>query len=249
MVGLPLFERVRQRLKLTGADEILVYHARASASELNQACSIINDLTGLRRGKIGVSAVESVTRGLLLRILAEFWQRLPNVAAEVRTVGSRGALRLAAEGETELGIAFGTRVPKGTQRLAGASLSLGALLWPTTPPRDASISPGSRRVPVSSMPTRCATSTLSRPTAKRGLSRSCPISWSRKSNQVCGVASGENIVTAVRTNTSWCAMSRPPKGSSSWGRANTIELVQVNVPASQSQCLLAREASRFVRIH
>jgi Bacterial regulatory helix-turn-helix protein, lysR family len=30
VVGLPLFERVRQRLKLTGAGEILVYHARAS---------------------------------------------------------------------------------------------------------------------------------------------------------------------------------------------------------------------------
>jgi len=194
VLGLPLFERVRQRLKLTSAGETLIYHARASASELNQACSIINDLTGLRRGKIGSSAVESVTRGLLPRILARCCGR-------------------------------------------------------PTPPRDASISPGSRRVPVSSMPTRCATSTPSRPTAKRGLSRSCLISWSRKSYQVCGVASGENIVTAVRTNTSWCAMSRPPKGSSSWGRANTIELVQVNVPVSQSQRLLAREASRFVRIH
>jgi DNA-binding transcriptional LysR family regulator len=133
VLGLPLFERVRQRLKLTSAGEILVYHARASASELNQACSIINDLTGLRRGKIGVSAVESVTRGLLPRILAEFWTRLPNVAVEVRTVGSSEALRLVAEGETELGIAFDSRVPKGTQRLAGASLSLGALLWPGHP--------------------------------------------------------------------------------------------------------------------
>jgi DNA-binding transcriptional LysR family regulator len=133
LLGLPLFERVRRRLKLTSAGEILVYHARASASELNQACSFINDLTGLRRGKITVSAVESITRGLLPEILAQFWERLPNVAVEVRTVGSSEALRLVAEGETELGIAFDTKAPRGTQRLAVASLSLGALLWPGHP--------------------------------------------------------------------------------------------------------------------
>jgi len=133
VLGLPLFERVRRRLKLTSAGEILVYHARASASELNQACSFINDLTGLRRGKITVSAVESITRGLLPEILAQFWERLPNVAVEVRTVGSSEALRLVAEGETELGIAFDTKAPRGTQRLAAASLSLGALLWPGHP--------------------------------------------------------------------------------------------------------------------
>jgi DNA-binding transcriptional LysR family regulator len=133
ILGTPLFERVRQRLKLTSAGEILIYHARASSSELNQACAIINDLTGLRRGKIAVSAVESVTRGLLPRTLAEFWKRLPNVAVEIKTVGSSEALRLVAEGETELGIAFDAKVPRGTQRLASAALSLGALVWPGHP--------------------------------------------------------------------------------------------------------------------
>jgi DNA-binding transcriptional LysR family regulator len=130
ILGLPLFERVRQRLKLTSAGETLVYHARTSASELNRACAIINDLTGLRRGKVKISVVESAGRGLLPRILAEFWARLPNVAVEVRTVGSQDALQLVAEGETELGVAFEARLPRGTQRLAVANLSLGVLLWP-----------------------------------------------------------------------------------------------------------------------
>jgi DNA-binding transcriptional LysR family regulator len=130
VLGLPLFERVRQRLKLTSAGETLVYHARSSASELNRACAIINDLTGLRRGKVKISVVESAGRGLLPRILAEFWAHLPNVAVEVRTVGSQDALQLVAEGETELGVAFEARLPRGTQRLAVANLPLGALLWP-----------------------------------------------------------------------------------------------------------------------
>jgi DNA-binding transcriptional LysR family regulator len=132
-LGLPLFERVRQRLKLTSAGETLVYHARASASELNRACAVINDLTGLRRGKIKMSAVESVARGLLPRILTDFWTRLPNVAVEIRIVGSQEALRLVAEGEMELGIAFEARLPRGAQRIAVANLSLGVLLWPDHP--------------------------------------------------------------------------------------------------------------------
>ncbi|CAN5545458.1 LysR family transcriptional regulator [soil metagenome] len=132
-LGTKLFERIRQRLKLTSAGEILVYHARASAGELDRACAIINDLTGLRRGKVRVSAVESVTRGLLPRVLAEFWQQLPNVSVEVRTVGSQEALRLVAEGETDLGIAFDARPPRGTRQIAAASLRLGALLWPGHP--------------------------------------------------------------------------------------------------------------------
>jgi len=129
-IGIPLFERVRQRLKLTSAGETLVYHARSSAAELNRGCAIINDLTGLRRGKIGVVAVESVARGLLPSILAAFWQQMPNITVEVRTAGSQEALRLVVDGEAEFGIAFDARVPSGALRLAGANLALGALLWP-----------------------------------------------------------------------------------------------------------------------
>ncbi len=45
-LGTPLFERVRQRLKLTSAGELLLYHARQSITELARAWSEINDLSG-----------------------------------------------------------------------------------------------------------------------------------------------------------------------------------------------------------
>ncbi|TIV93574.1 MAG: LysR family transcriptional regulator, partial [Mesorhizobium sp.] len=38
-IGTPLFERVRQRLKLTSAGELLLYHAKVSTSELGRATS------------------------------------------------------------------------------------------------------------------------------------------------------------------------------------------------------------------
>ncbi|WP_312858697.1 LysR family transcriptional regulator [Rhizobium sp. G21] len=64
-LGTPLFERVRQRLKLTSAGELMLYHARASLGELNRACNEINELHGLHRGSLSVAVVESVARGLM----------------------------------------------------------------------------------------------------------------------------------------------------------------------------------------
>jgi DNA-binding transcriptional LysR family regulator len=132
-LGAPLFERARQRLKLTSAGEILLYHARASIAELNRATAFIDDLQGLRRGSVAVAAVESVTRGLLPGVLAHFWERYPEVTVEVKTTGSRQAFELVLQGDCDLAIAFDVRVPKTAQRLAGASLRLGALVPPHNP--------------------------------------------------------------------------------------------------------------------
>lgn len=128
--GTPLFERARQRLKLTSAGEILLYHARSSVAELDRASAFIGDLQGLKRGRVGIAAVESATRGLLPDVLSRFWKRYPDVSVEVRMTGSQQALAAVLESDCDLGIAFDVRIPKSAQRLAGASLKLGALVRP-----------------------------------------------------------------------------------------------------------------------
>jgi DNA-binding transcriptional LysR family regulator len=132
-LGAPLFERTRQRLRLTSAGEILVYHAGASVAELERARAFIGDLQGLRRGSVGIAAVESVARGLLPETLSRFWKRHPDVAVQVTTTGSQQAFEAVARGECDLAIAFDARLPKATQRLASASLRLGALVSPKHP--------------------------------------------------------------------------------------------------------------------
>lgn len=132
-MGAPLFERVRQRLKLTSAGETLAHHARASQRELGRACAFIEDLQGLRRGQVSVVAVESVTRALLPRVLARFWQSHPNVTVEVRTAGSQEAVEALADGHCDLAVAFDVRLPRQSKRLASAQLNLGALVAPSHP--------------------------------------------------------------------------------------------------------------------
>ncbi len=129
----PLFERVRQRLQLTSAGETLAYHGRASQRELSRACSFIEDLQGLRRGRISIAAVESVTRALLPEVLGNFWQRFPNVTVEIRTAGSEEALEALSEGTCDLAIAFDAPLPRKAKRLSSSHLHVGALVAASHP--------------------------------------------------------------------------------------------------------------------
>ncbi|KRB61171.1 LysR family transcriptional regulator [Rhizobium sp. Root708] len=129
-LGTPLFERVRQRLKLTSAGELMLYHARLSLSELNRACSEINDLHGLHRGTVSVAVIESVARGIMPRALQEFWERHPGISVNVRVMGSQQAANAVSEGECDLALVFDVKVPRNVRRIATVSLPLGVLALP-----------------------------------------------------------------------------------------------------------------------
>ncbi|MCM2400607.1 LysR family transcriptional regulator [Rhizobium sp. S153] len=129
-LGTPLFERVRQRLKLTSAGELLLYHARISLSELNRACNEINDLHGLHRGTVSVAIVESVARGLMPSALEAFWNRHPAITVDIKVMGSQQAANAVSDGECDLAVVFDIRVPRTVRRIATASLPLGVLALP-----------------------------------------------------------------------------------------------------------------------
>ena len=129
-IGTPLFERVRQRLKLTSAGELMLYHARVSTAELNRASEKINELHGLRRGRVSVSVVESAARGLMPKILSEFWAVHPDINVDIKVVGSQQASETLAEGDCDLAVAFDVQVPRHVRRIAMVSLPLGVLASP-----------------------------------------------------------------------------------------------------------------------
>ncbi|PKU25469.1 LysR family transcriptional regulator [Telmatospirillum siberiense] len=129
-LGTRLFERVRQRLKLTSAGELLLYHARASSAELNRAWSEINELHGLHRGTVSVAVIESVARGLIPAVLQEFWARHPHITVDVKVAGSQQVCDLVTAGDCDLAVAFDVRVPRNVRKAATAQLPLGVLARP-----------------------------------------------------------------------------------------------------------------------
>lgn len=133
-LGAALFERIRQRLKLTSAGELLIHHARIIHAEMNTARDSIDDLKGLRRGTVSIAVVESVARGLLPAMLSGFWKRYPEIAVDIRIMGSHQAFTAALEGECDLALGFDYRDKKGgLSQLAAVKLEVGAVVLPDHP--------------------------------------------------------------------------------------------------------------------
>jgi DNA-binding transcriptional LysR family regulator len=130
-IGTPLFERMRQRLKLTGAGEILIHHTRLSRAELNKAYELIEDLKGLLSGTVRLAVVESAARGLIPDILARYWRQFPNIYVEIRVLGSRSACEAVLQGECDLALAFDDqKARKGLSQIAAVDLHMGVLVPP-----------------------------------------------------------------------------------------------------------------------
>ena len=133
-IGATLFERVRQRLKLTSAGEILIHHAHIIHAEMNTARDLIDDIKGLRRGSVSVAVAESVARGLLPAMLSAFWQKFPEIVVDIRIMGSQQAFTAALKGECDLALAFDYRdIKRDLSQIASVKLEMGALVLPDHP--------------------------------------------------------------------------------------------------------------------
>jgi DNA-binding transcriptional LysR family regulator len=129
-LGTCLFERVRQRLKLTSAGELMLYHAHLSTGELRRACSEIGDLQGLHRGSVAIATIESVARALLPPVLEAFWARHPDIAVDVKVMGSEQIVDAVASSDCAIGVAFDVRLPRNVHRVVSTAMSLGVLARP-----------------------------------------------------------------------------------------------------------------------
>lgn len=132
-LGTPLFDRTKQRLRLTSAGELLEHHIKQSTGEMNRAVTEIGDLQGLRRGTVTLAVIESASRGILTDVLAGFWVRHPEISVDIQVVGSQDAVDLVHQGEADLALAFDVRVPRNARRLTSISLPLGVLVSPGGP--------------------------------------------------------------------------------------------------------------------
>lgn len=132
-LGTPLFDRTKQRLRLTSAGELLEHHIKQSTGEMNRAVTEIGDLQGLRRGTVTLAVIESASRGILTDVLAGFWVRHPEISVDIQVVGSQNAVDLVHQGEADLALAFDVRVPRNARRLTSISLPLGVLVSPGSP--------------------------------------------------------------------------------------------------------------------
>jgi len=108
-LGTPLFDRARGNITLTQAGELLYPLARRILSDVDTARRQVQELAGVRRGRVRLGATPSLMTGLLADALATFRRGFPDIELQVQESGSQDLVQHLVGGELDLGLVIVSR--------------------------------------------------------------------------------------------------------------------------------------------
>jgi DNA-binding transcriptional LysR family regulator len=131
-LGVRLFERMPQGLRLTAAGEVLITYVRRWRRELGHAMAQIDDLTGLRRGEVTVAIAEGAI-DFVARALTRFREDYPGIDLNVVVAGAQAVGDSVTEGQVELALTFNPPEGHGFRVERTMVYQLGAVVAPGHP--------------------------------------------------------------------------------------------------------------------
>ncbi|MEA1675973.1 LysR family transcriptional regulator [Nitrospirillum sp. BR 11163] len=105
-LGAPIFERHSSGVRLTAAGEVLIRWIRSQSADLRRVYSEIEELSGLQRGEIRLACSQAVARGFVLRQVAAFRKKHPNVRFKITVTDHSTAMRQLTAFEIDLVLIF-----------------------------------------------------------------------------------------------------------------------------------------------
>ena len=106
-IGTPLFERKPRGVALTEAGELLYSYCLNSTFAIERLYSEIDELKGLRRGRVRLAAMESVVTSALSSAIHSFRTKHPHINFNVDILTSDKILEVVREGDVDFGLTFG----------------------------------------------------------------------------------------------------------------------------------------------
>ncbi|MDG4758901.1 LysR family transcriptional regulator [Micromonospora sp. WMMD710] len=103
-LGAPLFERVRGNIALTAAGEVLLPLATRILADVETATREVQELVGLRRGRVRLGATPSLATSLAPPVLRRFRDAHPTVDLRVEEGGSQDLVRDLLRGDLDLAL-------------------------------------------------------------------------------------------------------------------------------------------------
>ncbi|MFB4300730.1 LysR family transcriptional regulator [Actinomadura sp. NTSP31] len=100
----PLFSRARGNITLTPAGEALLPLAKRILADVDTARLEVQELTGLRRGRVRLGATPSLCAGLLADVLRRFHDAYPGIQLLVEEGGSRDLVKELTRGSLDLAL-------------------------------------------------------------------------------------------------------------------------------------------------
>jgi DNA-binding transcriptional LysR family regulator len=115
-------------MRLTSAGELFVQYIRGRAAELEQVRSHIEELQGLRRGRVRIVASQALAPAFLPHVVASFRQAHPLAVHEVRIGDHLQALDELRAFETDLALVFNLAAEADIEVLASFDQPLMAVM-------------------------------------------------------------------------------------------------------------------------
>ncbi|WP_448044302.1 LysR family transcriptional regulator [Bradyrhizobium liaoningense] len=106
LVGAKLFERHADGMSLTAEGTAFLKYAQRTVRDIDLARSEIDEIRGLRRGRVRIHSVEGAVAGYLFSAVAEFRGKYPGVTFEVVAAGNDLVIEALVRDEADIGIGF-----------------------------------------------------------------------------------------------------------------------------------------------
>ena len=105
--GVHLFDRVGRGIALTEAGRLFLDEARGVLARATAAEQALDDLAGLKRGRLSLVASQTTSAYWLPPVLAAFRARYPHIIVDLAIGNTEQAVARVRDGEAELGIVEG----------------------------------------------------------------------------------------------------------------------------------------------
>jgi DNA-binding transcriptional LysR family regulator len=132
-LGVELFDRLPNGLRLNPAGERLLKHAQETLHQFQVMRTELDALKGERTGHVKVAAMDSFFEELLPSAVEEFLQIFPAVTYTITSIQPMEVPQLVMSGQADVGLTFVSRLPGGVVAVARAHLPIGVVMPPGHP--------------------------------------------------------------------------------------------------------------------
>lgn len=124
----PLFERHARGIKLTEAGVVVQKLFREILLDIDEIHEQLDEIRGLRRGRVRVATIEGAIAGVLMRAISDLHQNYPAITFEVLASGTTDAAEALLRDDVDLMIAYNVEPNAGIEILVTVEQQLYAVV-------------------------------------------------------------------------------------------------------------------------
>jgi len=132
-LGVPLFERMPRRLRLTASGEVVIAHVRQTLKEHQRVQARIHALRGLQRGEVTIATTGGLASGPMPAFVNSMLDSHPRVHIRLRVLPVEQITNAVLTGDADLALGYNLAPSPGLRFTASHDVHLGAVVAASHP--------------------------------------------------------------------------------------------------------------------